>query len=48
MEPWRTGIANSDETGIWIRGYDISSLMKQATFADMVFLLHQGRLPNKG
>jgi citrate synthase len=48
MEPWRTGIANSDETGIWIRGYDISSLMKKATFADMVFLLHQGRLPSKG
>src|SRR5579864_1390605 len=48
MESWRTGIANSDETGIWIRGYDISSLMKQATFADMVFLLHQGRLPSKG
>ncbi len=47
MEPWRTAIATSDETGIWIRGYDISSLMKQATFADMVFLLHQGRLPKK-
>ena len=48
MQPWRTAIATSDETGIWIRGYNISSLMKQATFADMVFLLHQGRLPKKG
>jgi len=47
MEPWRTAIASSDETGIWIRGYEIGSLMKQATFSDMVFLLHQGRLPAK-
>jgi citrate synthase len=48
MEPWRTAICTSDETGIWIRGYDIASLMKQATFADMLFLLHRGRLPNAG
>ena len=45
MEPWRTAIANSDETNIWIRGYDIASLMRKATFADLVFVLHQSRLP---
>src|ERR1041385_4106141 len=45
METWRTAIATSDATNIWIRGYDISSLMAQKTFADTVFLLHQGRLP---
>lgn len=45
MEPWRTAIANSNETNIWIRGYDIASLMREATFADLVFLLHQARLP---
>lgn len=45
MEPWRTAIANSDATNIWIRGYDIASLMREASFADLVFLLHQARLP---
>jgi hypothetical protein len=29
MEPWRTAIANSDEANIWIRGYDIGSLMQR-------------------
>ncbi len=43
--PWKTAIANSDETGIWIRGYPIASLMKKATFADLLFLLHRSRLP---
>ena len=47
MEPWRTAIATSDATNIWIHGYDISSLMERKTFADTVFLLHQGRLPGK-
>jgi citrate synthase len=46
MEPWRTAIANSDETHIWIRGYDIASLMRQASFADLLFLLHRSRLPS--
>ena len=47
MEPWRTAIANSDATNIWIRGYDIASLMRGATFADLVFVLHQARLPTQ-
>src|ERR1700732_1190768 len=47
MEPWRTAIATSDTTNIWIRGYDITSLMERTTFTDTVFLLHQGRLPHK-
>jgi len=45
MEPWRTAIANSDEANIWIRGYDIGSLMQRASFADLLFLLHRSRLP---
>ena len=45
MEPWRTSIAHANETGIWIRGYDVTALM-QGTFADTVFLLHRGRLPS--
>jgi citrate synthase len=47
MEPWRTEITNSDEENIWIRGYDIGSLMQKATFAETIFLLHLGRLPSR-
>src|SRR5215472_12019734 len=48
MEPWRTAIATSDETHIWIRGYDVTALMAHSGFTDTIFLLHQGRLPNSG
>ena len=48
MEPWRTAIATSDETHIWIRGFDVTALMAQAGFTDTIFLLHQGRLPTQG
>jgi citrate synthase len=47
MEPWRTAITHSDEENIWIRGYDVGSLMQQATFAETIFLLHQGRMPSR-
>ena len=47
MNPWRTAIATSDETGIWIRGYDVTALMRQASFTDTIFLLHQSRLPTR-
>ena len=30
---------------MWYQGYDVTTLMKDATFADVVFLLHRGRLP---
>ena len=45
MEPWRTGITTSDEKSIFIRGYDVTALMQQATFTETIYLLHQGRLP---
>ena len=48
MEPWRTGISTSDETHMWMRGYDVTELMTRATFADIVFLLHKGRLATEG
>jgi citrate synthase len=48
MEPWRTAITSSDEKSIFICGYDVTSLMKQATFADTIYLLHRGRLPTGG
>lgn len=47
MTSWRTSIAASDETHIWIRGYDIADLMRKATFTDLVFVLHLERLPSK-
>ncbi len=45
MAPWRTAISDSDETTIRFRGYDVSRLMASASFSDVVFLLHQGRMP---
>jgi citrate synthase len=48
MDPWRTAIATSDATNIWIRGHAITSLMSQATFTDVIVLLHLGRLPSAG
>jgi citrate synthase len=48
MDPWRTAIATSDATNIWIRGRAVTSLMKDATFTDAIFLLHLGRMPSAG
>ena len=48
MDNWRTAIATSDETHIWIHGYDVTDLMTHADFTDTIFLLHRGRLPNYG
>lgn len=48
MDTWRTAIASSDDTHIWLRGYEISSLMTRVGFTDTIFLLHQGRLPEAG
>jgi citrate synthase len=46
MEPWRTGITTSDESHIWIHGYEVTAMMGERSFADVVFLLHKGRLPS--
>lgn len=46
LGPWKTAISDSDDRSIRFRGYDVTTLMKQATFADAVFLLHRGRLPS--
>jgi citrate synthase len=46
LDPWKTAISDSDATHIWFRGHDITELMTTATFSDVVFLLHQGRLPS--
>ncbi|MBI5032614.1 MAG: citryl-CoA lyase [Chloroflexi bacterium] len=45
MGPWRTAITHSDRDHVWVRGYDVTELMANITFADMVVLLHRGELP---
>jgi citrate synthase len=46
MHPWRTAIVTSDATNIWIRGHEITRLMRGSTFTDAIALLHRGRLPS--
>jgi len=46
MDPWRTGIVDSRDGHIRIRGYEVPSLMTGRTFTDTIFLLHQARLPS--
>lgn len=46
IEPWRTGVTDSGIDSVSIRGYDIADLMQRCTFADLLFLLHQSRLPS--
>lgn len=48
MDSWRTAVVNADDTHIWLHGYDVTDLMRQAGFVETVFLLHRGRLPNDG
>src|SRR5438552_5863524 len=48
MDAWRSAIATSDATNIWIRGHAVTSLMQRATFTDTIVLLHLGRLPSPG
>ena len=48
MEPWRTALVNSDATHIWMRGRSVTRLMQEATFTDVIALLHLGRLPSAG
>jgi citrate synthase len=45
MESWRTAIADAGDGQIRLRGYDITALMRRATFTDTVFLLHRSQLP---
>lgn len=48
METWRTAIVEASADSIRVRGYDIADLMRGASFADLIFLLHRGRLPAAG
>src|SRR2546428_10417631 len=46
MDTWRTAIVDAGPTHIRIRGHDVLELMRQATFTDLIFLLHHDRLPS--
>src|SRR5580765_4878441 len=45
MQPWRTAIVDAGPDHIRVRGHDVLDLMRQATFTDLIFLLHHERLP---
>ena len=44
VEPWRTGLVDSKDGQIRLRGYDVTSLMTRASFTDTIFLLHRGEI----
>ena len=46
MDTWRTAIVDAGPTHISVRGHDVLDLMQQATFTDLIFLLHHERLPS--
>src|SRR4051794_25525046 len=48
MDPWRTAIVDAGPTHIRVRGHDVLDLMREATFTDLIFLLHHDRLPSAG
>jgi citrate synthase len=48
MEPWRTAIVDAGPTHLRVRGHDVLALMKEASFADLIFLLHHQRRPTAG
>ena len=45
LTPWRTAIVHARDGEIRIRGRDVTSLMREATFTDTIFLLHRGEMP---
>src|SRR6266849_1808950 len=46
MDTWRTAIVDAGPNHIRVRGHDVLDLMQQATFTDLIFLLHHDRLPS--
>src|ERR1700730_6991393 len=46
MDTWRTAIVDAGPDHIRVRGHDVLELMRQATFTDVIFLLHHDRLPS--
>src|SRR5207237_9436926 len=48
MDTWRTAIVDAGPTHLRVRGHDVLELMQQASFTDLIFLLHHDRLPSAG
>src|SRR3954470_22000317 len=48
MDTWRTAIVDAGPTHLRVRGHDVIELMKEASFTDLIFLLHHNRLPSAG
>jgi citrate synthase len=48
VDSWRSAITNADGNRVIIRGYDLVSLMRQGTYAEVVALLVGGRKPDDG
>ena len=48
MDTWRSAIVDAGPDHIRVRGNDVLDLMRQATFTDVIFLLHHDRLPSPG
>src|SRR3954469_622029 len=46
MDTWRSSIVDAGPDHIRVRGHDVLELMRQATFTDLIFLLHHDRLPS--
>src|SRR6187455_2331581 len=46
MDTWRTAIVDAGPAHLRVRGHDVLELMRQATFTDLIFLLHHERLPS--
>src|SRR5258708_24741790 len=48
MDTWRTAIVDAGPMHLRVRGHDVLELMKEASFTDLIFLLHHHRLPSHG
>jgi citryl-CoA lyase len=44
---WKTSISKADPGKIRVRGYDITDIMENLSFAETVFLVLKGELPSK-
>src|SRR3954464_12878393 len=45
MEPLKTAIVDAGPTHLRVRGHDVLDLMRQASFTDLIYLLHHDPLP---
>jgi citryl-CoA lyase len=47
QEKWKSALTKIGQGVIKVRGYDIAEMMEKLTFAESIFLLLKGGLPNK-